>query len=225
MDGSRSILGPLGHEWLDENLTGGPEHLIVASTVPVLLPPSVHHLEAWNEAVCAGAWGSAARGPAERLRQALDLEHWGAFQYSFRRLAEAVLEVARGERGPAPTTVLFLSGDVHFSYLARARARSGQTTSRVTQLVSSALCNQLPVAFRRAASLSASPLFHLAGVVLTWMAGVKRGPLKWRPAERPYFGNTIGEVDFDGREARARWYHCPLGGDDALPEVRRTVDL
>jgi hypothetical protein len=45
-DGSRSILGSEGHDWLDQNLTGGPEHLVVASTVPVLLPPSVHHLEA-----------------------------------------------------------------------------------------------------------------------------------------------------------------------------------
>ena len=220
-DGSRSILGPEGHEWLDEHLTGGPEHLVVASTVPVLLPPSVHHLEAWNEAVCGGAWGSAARGPAEKLRQALDLEHWGAFQYSFHRLADAVLEVARGERGPAPATVLLLSGDVHFSYLARARARAGETTSRVTQLVSSALCNQLPPNFRRAAALSASWPFHVAGRIMTRMARVRRSPLDWRMAERPYFGNTIGEVAFDGREAEARWYHCPQGGDDALPEVRR----
>ena len=225
LDGSRSILGPQGHTWLDENLTGGPEHVVVASTVPVLLPPAVHHLEAWNEAVCGGAWGSALKGPAEKLRQALDLEHWGAFQYSFHRLADAVLEVARGERGPAPATVLLLSGDVHFSYLARAHARSGRTTSRVTQLVSSALCNQLPINFRRAAALSASAPLHLAGVVMTGLSGVKRGPLRWRLAEKPYFGNTIGEVDFDGREAWARWYNCPQGGDAALPEVRRSVEL
>lgn len=224
-DGSRSILGPQGHAWLDENLTGGPAHVVVASTVPVLLPPAVHHLEAWNEAVCGGAWGAAARGPAEKLRQALDLEHWGAFQYSFHRLADAVLEVARGERGPAPATVLLLSGDVHFSYLARAHARSGRTTSRVTQLVSSALCNQLPVNFRRAAALSASAPLHLAGAVMTRLSGVRRSPLRWRLAEKPYFGNTIGEVGFDGREAWARWYNRPRGGDTALPEVRRSVEL
>ncbi|MEU3017724.1 alkaline phosphatase D family protein [Nocardiopsis sp. NPDC007018] len=223
--GSRSILGPDGHEWLDQHLTGGPDHLVVASTVPVLLPPSVHHLEAWSEAVCAGAWGSAARGPAERLRQALDLEHWGAFQYSFHRLANAVLDVARGGRGPAPATVLLLGGDVHFSYLARARARAGETGARVAQLVSSALCNQLSPNLRRAATLSASWPLHLAGRVLTRLAGVRRSPLSWALDERPYFGNTIGEVVFDGREAEARWYHCPQGGDDALPEVRRRVRL
>ncbi|WP_026129354.1 alkaline phosphatase D family protein [Nocardiopsis prasina] len=219
--GSRSILGAEGHDWLDRHLTGGPDHLVVASTVPVLLPPSVHHLEAWNEAVCAGAWGSAARGPAERLRQALDLEHWGAFQYSFHRLAEALLDVARGARGPAPATILLLGGDVHFSYLARARAREGRTTSRIAQLVSSALCNQLPPNLRRAATLSASWPLHVAGRVMTRLAGVRRSPLSWDLAERPYFGNTIGEVVFDGREAEALWYHCPQGGDDALPEVRR----
>jgi hypothetical protein len=171
--------------------------------------------------VCGGAWGAAARGPAERLRQALDLEHWGAFQYSFHRLADAVLDVARGGRGPAPATILLLSGDVHFSYLARARARAGETTSRVTQLVSSALCNQLSPNLRRAAALSALWPLHLAGRIMTGLARVRPSPLSWRMAERPYFGNTIGEVAFSGSEAEARWYHCPQGGDGALPEIRR----
>ena len=224
-DGSRSILGPQGHDWLDEHLTGDTEHLVVASTVPVLLPPAVHHLEAWNEAVSAGAWGERLRAPAEKLRQKLDLEHWGAFQYSFRRLAEGVLDVARGGRGAAPTTVLLLSGDVHFSYLARARARDGETSSRIAQLVSSPLCNQLPLPLRRMARLSATWPFHLAGLAMTRLAGVAAPALRWSLAERPYFGNTIGEVTFDGRAAEARWYHCAEGGPDALPVVHRSARL
>ena len=224
-DGSRSILGPQGHDWLDEHLTGGPEHLVIASTVPVLLPPAVHHLEAWNEAVCAGAWSGRLRAPAEKLRQKLDLEHWAAFQYSFRRLADEVLDVARGERGPAPATILLLSGDVHFSYLARARSRDGRTTSRIAQLVSSPLCNQLPLPLRRMARLSATWPFHVAGRVMTRLAGVTAPALRWRLEDRPYFGNTIGEVAFDGRAAEARWYHSSEGGPDALPTVRRSARL
>ena len=222
-DGSRSILGPRGHQWLDEHLTGGPEHVVVVSTVPVMLPPAVHHLEAWNEAVCAGAWGRALRGPAERLRQELDLEHWAAFQYSFRRLSDTVGRVSRGERGPAPSTVLFLSGDVHFSYLARVRGVDG--TGRVTQLVSSPLCNQVPPSMRRMIRLSASRPLHLVGRILSWLAGVPAPALRWRLEEPPYFGNTLGEVSFDGREAHAAWYHCPEGGADALPTVRRRAEL
>ncbi|MFI6578763.1 alkaline phosphatase D family protein [Nocardiopsis sp. NPDC050513] len=234
----RSILGPDGHDWLDEQLTGGPEHVVVASTVPVLLPPAVHHLEAWNEAVCAGAWGRWARGPAERVRQALDLEHWGAFQYSFRRLGAGVRALAGGERGRAPATLLFLSGDVHFSYLARTGgtdgtrsegaeqdatrpAPSGGRRTRVAQLVSSPLCNQLPIHLRRAARLSASGPFAVLGRVLARLAGVPRPWLRWRLEGPPYFGNTIGEVVFEGASAEAAWYHCPGAGPDALPRVHR----
>jgi hypothetical protein len=225
-DGSRSILGPEGHAWLDEQLTGGPDHVVVASTVPVLLPPAANFLEAWNEAVCAGAWGQRARGPAERLRQALDLEHWGAFQYSLRRLAAGVGELARGERGPAPATVLLLSGDVHFSYLARVHGLDGpEGTSRVAQLVSSPLCNQLPVNLRRLARLSATGLFAVAGRVLTRLARVPDSGLRWRLEGRPYFGNTIGEVGFDGRAAEAVWYHHPDGGPDALPQVHSRASV
>ncbi|MBE2999666.1 alkaline phosphatase D family protein [Nocardiopsis sp. HNM0947] len=220
-DGSRSILGPRGHEWLDEHLTGGPDHVVVVSTVPVLLPPAVHHLEAWNEAVCAGAWGERVRAPAERLRQALDLEHWGAFQYSFAHLAGAVLEVARGERGPAPATVLLLSGDVHFSYMARAVPSEGEAPgTRVTQLVSSPLCNRLPSHLRRTAWLSTTWPFRVAGRVMSRLARVAPPALRWSLEGAPYFGNTIGEVCLEGRSAEARWYHCPNGGPHALPDVR-----
>ena len=225
-DGSRSILGPEGHEWVDEHLTGGPDHVVVVSTVPVLLPPAVHHLEAWNEAVCAGAWGEKMRAPAERLRQGLDLEHWGAFQYSFTRLTETLLEVARGERGPAPATVLLLSGDVHFSYLARARPCEGQElSSRVTQLVSSPLCNRMPSNLRRTAWLSTTWPFHLAGRVMTRLARIAPPALRWALEGRPYFGNTIGEVFLRGREAEARWYHCSNGGPYAVPGVRFSTSL
>src|SRR5690606_10752217 len=120
-DADRSILGGPGGAWLDERLRGDTGHLIVATTLPFLLPRAVHHLEGWNEALCAGAWGGRLRGFAERLRRALDLEHWAAFRRSFDAVAGALVQVAAGERGTPPATALLLSGDVHFSYLARAR--------------------------------------------------------------------------------------------------------
>ena len=50
--------------------------LIIASTLPVFMPHGIHHLEAWNEAVCAGRWGAAAARlgrarPARRRPRAL----------------------------------------------------------------------------------------------------------------------------------------------------------
>ena len=32
---------------------------MIASTLPVFLPHGIHHLEAWNEALCDGRWGKA----------------------------------------------------------------------------------------------------------------------------------------------------------------------
>ena len=68
----------------------------------------LHHLEAWNEAVCAGRWGRAAAWAGERIRQGLDLEHWAAFEHSFNRLGRLIRSVASGrstlgagvDRGP-----------------------------------------------------------------------------------------------------------------------------
>ena len=73
-------------EWLKERVVGNVDHLIVADTLPVFLPPAMHDLEAWNHEVCDGVWGGLAARLGEKVRQGLDLEHWGAFQHSFRQL-------------------------------------------------------------------------------------------------------------------------------------------
>ena len=90
----------------------------------------MHHLEAWNEGVCGGAWGGPAAKLGEKIRQELDLEHWAAFNESFERLAEIQRSVGAGERGEAPASIVTLSGDVHHAYLSRrglpARRRRAQ---------------------------------------------------------------------------------------------------
>ena len=70
----------------------------------------MHYLEAWNEAVCEGAWGSARRAAwARSCAGGLDLEHWAAFGDSLRdledllradRLAAAMATAAPGQRRP-----------------------------------------------------------------------------------------------------------------------------
>ena len=74
------------------------DHLVLASTLPWLMLPGVHHLEGWDEAVSEGAWGRPGKWLGERVRQVLDLEHWAAFRESFARDGR----VARrcGARGP-----------------------------------------------------------------------------------------------------------------------------
>ena len=74
------------------------DHLIIASTLPVFMLEAIHYLEAWNEAVCAGAWGGLAARLGEKLRRALDLEHWPAFQRSFATHGRAAARARRGRR-------------------------------------------------------------------------------------------------------------------------------
>jgi len=53
-DGRRQMLDEHEWRWLEQQLTGDYDHVIIASTLPVLLAPTLHYLEAWNEAVCQG---------------------------------------------------------------------------------------------------------------------------------------------------------------------------
>ena len=49
--------------------------------------------------MCSGAWGGPAARIGEKLRRALDLEHWPAFQRSFERMMQLLRDVASGAEG------------------------------------------------------------------------------------------------------------------------------
>ncbi|MEV5570674.1 alkaline phosphatase family protein [Spirillospora sp. NPDC052269] len=199
----RGMLDDEEFDWLDSQFQGGVDHLLVASSLPYLLAPAIHHVESWNEAVAEGAWGARAAGVGEKIRQAADLEHWAAFERSFREVANDVLAVARGERGAAPATVAFLSGDVHYSYLARVTAPDA--SSEVVQVVCSPLRNPLPSKYQWANRFACA---RGTGVPFRWLARlarVPRPPLRWRVTTGPWFDNAIATVELTGRDSRVRW--------------------
>jgi len=105
-------------EWITEQASGDFDHYLFADTLPFLLVPALHHVEAWNEAICAGAWGERLTGIGERIRRALDLEHRAAFNESFRLMVRLLGELGSGRRGPPPATIIGIAGDVHHAYLA-----------------------------------------------------------------------------------------------------------
>ena len=115
--------------WIVEMATGDFDHLLFGTSLPFLLGPGLHHLEAASEAVCAGAWGRPAARIGESVRQLVDLEHWPAFHKSFTDLAHLLRSVAAGERshGDPPASVTVLSGDVHHGYLAKMDFGDGET--------------------------------------------------------------------------------------------------
>ena len=53
----RSMLDAEEWAWVEDKASGDFDHLLIGTSLPFLLSPGLHHLEAWNEAVCRGAWG------------------------------------------------------------------------------------------------------------------------------------------------------------------------
>jgi hypothetical protein len=204
-DGRREMMDDGEWAWLDRQLEGDPDHVLIAGTLPVLLAPTLHWLEAWNEAVCDGAWGRWATGPGEWLRRALDLEHWAAFQDSFHRLIAVVTEVAAGGRGRPPASIVMLGGDVHQSYLERVSfpgPGSGPApVSQVWQAVCSPFRNQLGTRERRVLHVARRSRL-LRGLVraMARSAGVVEPTIRWDVVQDPTWRNQMGWLEIDGRQ-------------------------
>jgi len=204
-DADRQMLSPEQWSWVSAQLTGDVDHLLIASTLPLLLAPGLHALEGWNEAVCAGAWGSAAAKVGEKIRQGLDLEHWSAFRTSFAHLVDELRAVGAGERGAPPASIVVLSGDVHHAYLAEAGfPRAAGVRSAVVQAVCSPIRNPLDHNERRMLRSALSRPAHAVASVLARAAGVREPPVRWRFPEPPTFDNQIATLTLDGRAARLR---------------------
>lgn len=213
----RGMLDDLEFQWLDEQCQGDVDHLLIASSLPYLLPRAIHHAEAWNEAMAEGAWGPRAARLGEKMRQAADLEHWAAFEKSFRAVAEDVVAVGRGERGRPPATISFLSGDIHYSYLARVT--EPRTQSVVSQIVCSPLRNPLVGKFRMANIVAGSHATGWPFRLLAKMSKVPKPPLKWHRVKGPWFNNAICTVELSGRDCHVRW-ESP-SSETALTELGR----
>ena len=71
-------------DWFIDQAHGDYDHLVIGSSLPWLMPPAIHHLEAWNERLADPA-ARAGRRFGEKLRRAFDLEHWAAFGQLVRR--------------------------------------------------------------------------------------------------------------------------------------------
>jgi hypothetical protein len=225
----RSMLDPEELAWLDQQMRGGFRHLLVGTSLPFLLSPGLHHFEAWDEALVAGAWGPRGSRFGEWLRQTVDLEHWAAFQHGFAEVAEMALSVANGERGPAPDTVTFLSGDVHHSYVSevtRVEGRSGPR-SRIVQAVCSPIRNPLPRVMRYATAVLSYGLAGPMGAVAARSAHVPDPPFQWELVEGPWYDNNLAVLEDRGAEGLAlTWYTGVVeGGDHEHPRLEEVASV
>jgi len=224
-EGRRSMLDEAEWQWLAEHATGGFEHLLLATSLPWLLTPAMHFLEAWNERVCGGAWGSFAAGLGEKLRQGLDLEHWAAFNESFDRLAELQRAVGAGERGEPPASIVTLSGDVHHAYLSEVAFRRGSgVKSAVYQATCSPMRNPLDTKERRVVKAAVTPALHAVARALSQTAGVESEPVRWRSlGDSPWFDNQIATLELDGRRMDFK-IEKALPGEGGDPELECVLE-
>lgn len=209
-DRARSMISDSEFEWIESNAHGDMDHLLIGSSLPWLLPHVIGDIEAMNEVACRRARRPDSR--AEKLRQAIDLEHWPAFASSSARLARLVARIGSG----SPATVCVLSGDVHHSYTARVRFPR-RLHSRVHQLVCSPMHNTVPAGTKRAFAWGWSrPLGGLSGLVRR-IYGAGAPPVRWRKTSGPSFGNSVATLHLRDRDATMT-LEC-AGGTRERPEL------
>ncbi len=214
LQGQRKMLDDAEFDWLAEQTAGDLDHLLVATTLPYLLPRALHDLESWNEVISAGDRGRLAAWFGERLRRGFDLEHWAAFHASFERLTRVLGEAGSGTRGRAPASVVVLSGDVHHAYLSEVEyPEEAGVDSAVYQAVCSPMRHPMPQPMRwiyRAGT--SAPAQRLTGM-LARAAGVRPPSVRWRVVKGPRFENQIATLSLRRREAELRVDRAQLGDD------------
>jgi hypothetical protein len=223
--GHRAMVDPGEWAWIVEQATNTHcDHLLLGTSLPWLLSPGLHHLEAFNEAVSEGAWGRLAKKPGETVRQAVDMEHWAAFNASWRAFTEMVERAGSGAHAPA--TIIALGGDVHHAYLAEAKFDS-DVRSRVYQATASPFRNPLDKRERRIMKSAASKPFARITSALARSARVPRPAIAWELNDKPVFDNVVGTLHLDGRVARTTLFRArpDEDGGSAVLEVVHTIDL
>jgi hypothetical protein len=210
-DGKRAMLDDDELAWVQEQCRGDVDHLVIATSLPYLLPATIHHLESFDEAIAGGAWGRRMARLGEKIRQGADLEHWAAFEQSFSALADTLLEVARSDDGPQSITLV--SGDVHYSYLARV----ANTSTPISQVVCSPMRNHLPLKYRMLQRAAYGRVTDVPARALARLAGVPRTPMRWRLSHGPWFHNAVATLHFEDGKAFVCWE--AVDPDTALYEI------
>ncbi|MEU4603696.1 alkaline phosphatase D family protein [Kribbella sp. NPDC023972] len=216
--GERAMVDAYEWEWVRHRTVEASRpihHLLLASTLPFLLAPGLHHLEGWDEAISSGAWGPRGARIGEKIRQGMDLEHWASFRKSFDDVTGLLAEVAGGE--DPPESILMLSGDVHCSYLAEARLLAvDHPGTAIRQLTMSPFRNPVPRHIQWANHLLdkrwMTNLLHR----LARSAGVPDVAADWRITHGPWFGNGAMTLTLSGADWSVDVDHAELRGERQL---------
>jgi len=132
--------------WLYENKRGLP---ILVSSVPALLPPLIGLAEylmgirPWHNKVAPLRWlGRQLARIQYMLAMGISFDHWPLFTATWNELVKILAD--------SQQNILFLSGDVHFSYAMEAqRTKNTSDKGHLYQFVSTPLQNELSPNSRR----------------------------------------------------------------------------
>ncbi|WP_245865135.1 alkaline phosphatase D family protein [Rhodococcoides kyotonense] len=225
---NRRMVDDVEWAWVRERaLEGSPRHILFGSSLPFLMLPALHHLEQWNEAVAQGSWGKTMAKLGEKLRIDLDLEHWAAFGKSFEDMASLTRELSRSANPPA--SILWLSGDVHCSYVARADfGLGGRHVPATYQLTMSPFRNPLDLPIRAVNRLAIrKPVARLLAR-LARTAKVPPVDARWEAEAGPWFDNGVMLLTADGDSARVRVEHAhvdAVGRQTLTTTAEKTLTL
>jgi hypothetical protein len=138
------------------------------------------------------------------MRQAMDLEHWAAFDTSLARAFGIVGAAAAGRNGRPPASIVALSGDVHHAYLAEVGFPPGTgMSSSAWQATCSPFRNPLDDKERTVMRFMASEVASRLMRALADTAGVEAPSVRWRYVhDEPWFDNQVATLELDGRKAR-----------------------
>jgi phosphodiesterase/alkaline phosphatase D-like protein len=190
--GRRRIVSVAEWDWIKSQVDGNSAHLLIASSLPFLLPAGVHDIEAWSEAVTDGAWGRRLSGLGEQVRIGANLDHWACFQRSYREFEDLVVDIATGKCGRPPDSLLLFGGDVHHCWVDEVSLPddAAETSTKIWQTI------VLHAGHTRLAAT--------VGRMLAKTARVGKPRLRWRPVTLPHFRNQVGTLEIAGGEVGVR---------------------
>ncbi len=191
-------------DWIVEHASGDFDHLLVATTVPYMLAPALHHIEAWGERVGDGAWGMPAARLGEKLRRAVDFDHWASFGESFAKLTQLLKEVGSGQRGEPPRVDRGALRGRPSRLPRRGGVPAGQRDGApVYQAVCSPYRNPLDESERRVIRAAFKRPLIAATRALARSAGAPEPGVGWRLLEGPYFDNQVATLASTGAMPRS----------------------